>query len=239
MSLLPNKTIGQRIRIAREYLAAEQRRPISQAVLAELCGWGQTRIGNYERDIRTPDAEAVQIIATVTGCRAEWIQFGTGPMHAYQEGVYAGMEMERQRQTGESRESSNVSPAPPIRGMVPVISWVSAGRWREPDIALDAPLDWIPHIGATPNTFALRVEGDSMEPSYPPGTYLIVDPDRVPEPMNLVIALNGDDEATFKRLTREGKTWYLTPLNRQYPSQPLDSLCKIIGVVVWSGRREV
>lgn len=136
-------------------------------------------------------------------------------------------------------EHSNVSPAPPLRGMVPVISWVSAGRWREPDVTLDAPLDWIPHIGATPNTFALRVEGDSMEPNYPPGTYLIVDPDRAPEPMNLVIALNGDDEATFKRLTREGKTWYLTPLNRQYPSQPLDSLCKIIGIVIWSGRREV
>lgn len=100
MSLLPNKTIGQRIRIAREYLSSERQRHISQAELAELCGWGQTRIGNYERDIRTPDAEAVAKIAEVTGCRAEWIQFSTGTMHAYQEGLQAGIELERNSQSG-------------------------------------------------------------------------------------------------------------------------------------------
>ena len=99
MNLLPNKTIGQRIRIAREYLSAERQRRVSQAELAELCGWGQTRIGNYERDIRTADADAVAKIAEVTGCRAEWIQFGTGTMHAYQEGMRAGINFERNCQS--------------------------------------------------------------------------------------------------------------------------------------------
>jgi SOS-response transcriptional repressor LexA len=135
-------------------------------------------------------------------------------------------------------ELSNVSPGPPIRGMVPLISWVSAGRWRDCDVQ-DEPLAWIPVTFATPNVFALRVEGDSMKPDYPPGHILFVDPDRHPEPMNLVIALNGDGEATFKRLTREGGVWYLMPLNERYPPQKLDSLCKIIGVVIWTGKPEV
>jgi SOS-response transcriptional repressor LexA len=120
--------------------------------------------------------------------------------------------------------------------MVPIISWVSAGRWREPDVALDEPLEWLPVTFKTPNVFGLRVDGDSMEPDFPPGTIIFVDPDRKAEAMNLVIALNGDDEATFKRLTKEGGVWYLTPLNPRYPLQKLDSLCKIIGVVIMASR---
>ena len=75
--------------------------------------------------------------------------------------------------------------------MVPLISWVSAGRWREPDVSLDAPLEWLPVTFTTPNVFALRVEGDSMEPDYPPGHIIFVDPDAKPEAMDLVVALNG------------------------------------------------
>lgn len=103
----------------------------------------------------------------------------------------------------------------------------------------DEPIAWIPVTFTAPRVFALRVEGDSMMPDYPPGIIVFVDPDRKPEPMNLVIAMNNDGEATFKRLTREGGTWYLTPLNTRYPLQPLDSLCKIIGVVIWTGKPEV
>lgn len=135
-------------------------------------------------------------------------------------------------------ELSNVSHGPPIRRMVPLVSWVSAGRWRECDVR-EEPMAWIPVTFAAPNVFALRVEGDSMSPDYPPGHIVFVDPDRKPEAMNLVIAQNGDGEATFKRLTREGGIWYLEPLNERYPLRPLDSLCKIIGVVIWSGKPEV
>ncbi|HAO33694.1 MAG TPA: hypothetical protein DCQ84_12180, partial [Candidatus Competibacteraceae bacterium] len=207
--------IGKRIKQAR---LAFKPRKMTQQQLANAVNVSRPAVTQWETgETKTLEGENLHKVAETLKVTVEWLLYGKEEVSRTNHRVI--------------QEPSNVSPAPPIRGMVPVISWVSAGRWREPDIALDAPLDWIPHIGATPNTFALRVEGDSMEPSYPPGTYLIVDPDRVPEPMNLVIALNGDDEATFKRLTREGKTWYLTPLNRQYPSQPLDSLCKIIGVV--------
>ncbi len=236
MSLLPNQSVGQRIRIAREYLASELQRRVSQADLADLCGWGQTRIGNYERDIRSPDAEAIKTIAAVTGCRAEWIQFGTGAIHAYHEGLKAGVALEKTRQA--VHEPSNVSYGPAIRGMVPLISWVSAGRWREPDVTLEPPLEWVPFVGTNPHTFALRVQGDSMEPDYPQGHIIIVDPEIPADPMDLVVALNGDGEATFKRLTRENGEWFLMPLNPRYQPHKLDSLCKIIGVVVWSGKKE-
>jgi transcriptional regulator with XRE-family HTH domain len=82
----PN-TIGQRIRIARDSLAARGGARVSQAKLAKLCGWetGQTRIANYERDLRKPSAADVSKIARVTGCRPAWIMFGTLPAHDDQE----------------------------------------------------------------------------------------------------------------------------------------------------------
>ncbi len=189
----------------------------SQAELARQAGIKQQSVQYLCSNEKAQGSKYTTVFAEILNVSAGWLATGKGPIKV-------------------EPEPSNVSPGPAIRGMVPLISWVSAGRWREPDISLDAPLEWLPVTFKTPNVFGLRVEGDSMEPDYPPGTIIFVDPDRSPEPMNLVVARNGDDEATFKRLTREGGVWYLTPLNPRYPLQKLDSLCKVIGVVIMASR---
>ncbi|MHB8370637.1 MAG: LexA family protein [Leptospirales bacterium] len=89
-----------------------------------------------------------------------------------------------------------------------------------------------------PHSFALRVKGDSMEPDYPDGSIVIVDPDREPRHnADVVVRLNGEMEATFKRLKIYGSRWYLHPLNDRYPPLPLEGKdFTICGVVVWVGR---
>lgn len=206
-------TQGERIKFARENATGGK---LSQRTLGESVGVTQQMIWKLENNL-VKDTSVLIKIGMRTGFRPEWLE--------------AGLEPRR-----HEKEPSNVSPGPAIKGMVPLISWVSAGRWREPDVSLDAPLEWLPVTFATPNVFALRIEGDSMEPDFPPGTIIFIDPDRKAEPMSLVIARNGDDEATFKRLTREGGIWYLAPLNPRYPLQKLDSLCRIIGVVIMASR---
>lgn len=195
----------------------------SQERFGAPLGVTKSTVSQWELGRTEPSPENLFAIETRYGYRARWVLNGELPKRV--------KELE-----GSISEPSNVLPGPPIRGMVPIISWVSAGRWREPDVALDEPLEWLPVTFKTPNVFGLRVDGDSMEPDFPPGTIIFVDPDRKAEAMNLVIALNGDDEATFKRLTKEGGVWYLTPLNPRYPLQKLDSLCKIIGVVIMASR---
>lgn len=189
----------------------------SQAELARQAGIKQQSIQYLCSSPKARGSKYTTVFAKVLDVNAEWLATGKGAIR---------------------HEPSNVSPGPAIRGMVPLISWVSAGRWREPDISLESPLEWLPVTFTTPNVFALRIEGDSMEPDYPPGHIIFVDPDAKPEAMDLVVALNGSDEATFKRLTKENGVWYLTPLNERYPIQKLDSFCRIIGVVIWSGKRE-
>lgn len=127
--------------------------------------------------------------------------------------------------------------------LVPVISTVQAGSWREvvdayepghgsAEIAVDQPVG--------DNAFALEVEGDSMAPAFQEGDRIIVDPARRPRPGDFVVAKRArDDSATFKRyvvrrLDRRGRPEVeLEPLNTAHPVLTLGAEGdKIIGVVV-------
>lgn len=130
-------------------------------------------------------------------------------------------------------EPSNVSAAPERRHRVPLISWVQAGDWSHAADLLHPGegFEWIDtSVSVQAHTFALRIEGDSMEPEFVPGTILVVEPEMDAHPGDYVIAKNGDDEATFKQLVRDGADLYLKPLNPRYPIKPLGS-SKIVGVV--------
>lgn len=128
------------------------------------------------------------------------------------------------------REQANIKPMPSMR-MVPVLNKVNAGMYKEivespPDDMEFVPVD----IPAKRYTFALRVDGDSMEPGFPHGCLVIVNPEAEAMPNDYVIAMNGDNEATFKQLIKDGGDWYLKPRNPRYPIKSLGT-ARIIGVV--------
>lgn len=88
-------------------------------------------------------------------------------------------------------------------------------------------------------TFALRIEGDSMEPDFKEGDIIIVDPELEPIPGEFVVAKNGNNEATFKKYRPTftdltGRQHYeLVPLNDDYPTiNSSDRPLKIIGVMI-------
>lgn len=135
-------------------------------------------------------------------------------------------------------EPSNVTPALDTRGRVPVISWVQAGDWQN---AVDNfhpghAEEWVDiTCPQKAHTFALRVKGDSMvspsgAPSFPEGFILVVEPEMDFAPGDFVVAMNGDEEATFKQIVKDGGDWYLKPLNPNYRMKPLGN-AKIVGVV--------
>lgn len=126
-----------------------------------------------------------------------------------------------------------VVPVQHVGGRVPVISWVNAGEFSEivDNYHPGDAEEWVEAtVAVRRHTFALRVEGDSMEPDFPPGMLLIVEPEMSPLPGDYVIARNGGG-ATFKQLTRDGNDWFLKPLNPRYPIKPLPEDAVIIGVV--------
>jgi SOS-response transcriptional repressor LexA len=130
--------------------------------------------------------------------------------------------------------SSNTSAGPAITQKVPLISWVQAGSFREvidiyePGVAED----WIPStVPIRSHTYALRVVGDSMEPDFPAGTILIVEPEMEWHHGSFVIVRNDDHEATFKQIVKDGADWYLKPLNPRYPIRLMSEDDHVCGVV--------
>ncbi|WKM71852.1 S24 family peptidase [Klebsiella oxytoca] len=125
---------------------------------------------------------------------------------------------------------------------VPLISYVQAGALAEkpPIEALDGNFEYIlTDSELSEFSFALRIEGDSMEPDFKDSDVIIVDPELEPMPGEFVVAKNGGNEATFKKYRptytdMKGRQHFeLVPLNDDYPvinsdTQPLT----IIGVMV-------
>lgn len=148
-------------------------------------------------------------------------------------GLQAGHLRNEIPMTEHASAASNTEPATGFRGRVPLISWVQAGDFSHandqfPPGYADEFIETTVNVGR--HTFALRVKGDSMEPNFPEGAILVVEPDMDFMPGDYVIAKNGDNEATFKQLMKDGADWYLKPLNHRYPIKPLGTSA-IIGVV--------
>ena len=120
-------------------------------------------------------------------------------------------------------------------GTVPLLSSVQAGNFKElvnnhSQMAIDA--EQVPTaVPVRQYTFALRVEGDSMEPDFKEGMVIIVEPELEPLPNDFVIAKNGSEESTFKQLVKDGSDWYLKPLNDRYPMKTFTADMRIVGVV--------
>ncbi|MEN8821967.1 MAG: XRE family transcriptional regulator [Abyssibacter sp.] len=209
-------TIGDRVR------AERKQKGWSQEALASRAGVSQGTIGNLESHSRGGAYDTIKAVSHALGVNDTWLRSGDGPKYA------AG-----------TQEASNVSEGPHMRGRVPLISWVRAGNW---DTAYD-PLepgdaeDWLfCNSSHGPNTYALRVEGDSMTSpygrSYPHGCIIFVDPSRrSPDNGARIIAkLEGTDEVTFKQFVQEGSRTYLKPLNPQH--LPITEPFKVLGTVL-------
>lgn len=123
--------------------------------------------------------------------------------------------------------------SPAIKGSVPLVSWVQAGTWALADDPLQpGEGERIPTTyQARAHTFALRVRGDSMEPKFPEGCIIIVEPESEATPGQYVVVRQNGDDATFKQLVQDGSRMYLKPLNPRYPIMEMAPDAVICGVV--------
>ncbi len=201
-------TLGQRIKLRRKAL------DFSQVKLGEMAGLDQTVISKLERgDVQ--ETARIAELAHALQCDALWLATGKG----------------RPEPAGAGQPALHDVA---LAGRVPLISFVAAGHWHE---AVDnfAPGDaeaWIETtVPVKRHTYALRVEGDSMEPRFPSGAILIVEPEAEPKNGSFVIARQNGSEATFKQLILDGGMWFLRPVNPRYPIMQLGEESVICGVV--------
>lgn len=137
--------------------------------------------------------------------------------------------------------SYNTESGPGVRSLRPLISWVQAGEWAEiaGKFALGDAEDLLPcPVRCSPDTFVLRVRGESMEPKFHDGDLIFVDPQVSPDSGKyVVVRMEDSHEATFKQLIVEGDRQYLKALNPDWPKRIIEvnANATLCGVVVFKG----
>lgn len=180
-------------------------------------------------ETKSPSARNLLRAAVFLRVSGVWLTEGKGPKNV------ESPSLQLESALDATALDNNVFVPDMPRRKVPLISWVQAGEMcliienfapgqAEDWIATDAPVG--------PRAFALRVQGDSMESEFVEGDVIVVDPDQEVLTGQLAVVRNGDNEATFKKLTKEYGEWWMVPLNRQYPSKPLPEDAAICGRVV-------
>ncbi|MDV7526345.1 S24 family peptidase [Acinetobacter baumannii] len=138
-------------------------------------------------------------------------------------------------------ENNIISPFPIVGRLVPVISWVQAGTWTTAD---SVPIgtqfkEWLPpNPKCGKNGYGLIVVGESMSPDFRPGDKIYVNPDFQISDLKtgdlVIVACEGETEATFKKLIVESNGMYLEPLNPKWHEKIIELRegCKLVGKVV-------
>ncbi|WP_288985963.1 XRE family transcriptional regulator [uncultured Pseudoalteromonas sp.] len=191
---------------------------MTQAQLGLITGLAQNSIHNIESG-ETKRPRKIDALAQALNCTPEYLLFGI---------------------TDSKDTNSNVSLGPTLKSTVPLISWVQAGAWSEiSEIkAYDAERFMCP-VNCSDLTFALKVQGVSMEPKFYDGDLIFVDPEAECIHGSYVVArLDDDNQATFKQLIIEGGQKFLKAANPNWPEQliPINGNCTLVGKVVFAGK---
>ena len=202
----------------------------SQKDVAEGVGITQPTLSQLESGTIN-SSSFLPAIARFLNVDVHWLQAGHGDMHPAQQ----NQENDYGFNPPKDTEFFNV----PDKGM-PVISWVQAGDYT-PVASSDLTnvIEWLPYDPrAGKNGFALVVKGVSMEPEFKPDDRIYVNPTFQIDELNtgalVVMACDGDSEATFKELVVEGGRMYLRALNPDWHEKimPIDHNCRLVGKVV-------
>lgn len=144
-----------------------------------------------------------------------------------------------------SGSGTNIQGTRGTGGMVPLISWVTAGMLQEciDNLNPGDAEDWLespfPH---SKGSFCLQVSGESMEPDYRNGEIIQVDPEVSAVSGSDVVVRTPDGKTTFKRLQIDsGGEMYLLVVNPDWPERIIHAPegTVICGVVIgsWMDRR--
>jgi SOS-response transcriptional repressor LexA len=241
---------GDRVRLRRDQLG------MSQDDLGRAAGISQSTVAQIERG-RNQGTKHILNLGKALKVRAEWLQTGRGEMlqvadgeenDAASTGVNAGLITElgepSRHTMGEKKSPAygNIERIADGRREIPLISYVQASMMTEAvdPFSLGEGFETITvDFPCSEHTFALRIKGRSMLPTFEEDDVIVVDPLEQPDPGSFVIAKNTEEEATFKKYKALGVNEYgdavfeLVPLNDDFATlhSQRDHL-RIIGVAV-------
>lgn len=188
--------IGTQIRKLRK------ERGYTQAHLAELLGTRPTTVASWEQGRNKPLMDKVQKMAIIFNVPISEIVGSEEP----------------------EPHSNIIYPKGLKRVTVPVIGEIACGDPITAEENIDGYTEVI-FDGEIPsgNLFALRCKGQSMEPTIPDGSMVIIKSQPMVEDGEIAAVLvDNDNEATLKRIKHQGDLIMLMPDNQEYDPIILD-----------------
>ena len=223
-------TFGMRLKQARKEAG------LTQKTLAAKAGIKQATISELESDKYKGSAFAAQLAAAL-GVNALWLADEKGLKHipgnndkaiiGHNVGLIVKSQSDGEPTITENKPSGyrNIEHAAIGHREIPVISYVQAGMMTEAidPFSLGEGFETVvTGLECSDLTFALRIKGKSMLPTFEPEDVVIFDPNRQPIPGSFVVAKNTDEEATFKKYRAIGVNEFgdavfeLVPLNDDF-----------------------
>lgn len=120
---------------------------------------------------------------------------------------------------------------------IPLLEWEQVLAWPNLNPAQKStPLRAIStDIELGQNGYAVSVRDTTMEPRFPEGTVLIINPDLKPNNLDFAIVhIEGQSLPKFKQILIDGEHTILKPLNSDFKTLLLDKPHKFLGVMIQS-----
>lgn len=186
------------------------KRGMTQAALAEKVGLkNQSTIAKWEKNENFPNGREVIKLTEIFNVTADYL---------------LGLE-----------DIKNYVPVTPATIAIPIIGVIACGDPIDAEENIKGYIYKSPESVPSGKIIALQTIGDSMAPTIPPGAVALV---RLQSEVEIgeiaAVLVNGDEEATLKRVKRHNNTLILSPDNNEYSPYIVnkDNPAKIIGKVV-------
>ncbi|MES2998653.1 MAG: S24 family peptidase [Pseudomonadota bacterium] len=117
----------------------------------------------------------------------------------------------------------------PLLGWEQILSWPNLTQKTGPLPTISTDIELSQHA------YALAVRDTTMEPRFPEGTVLLIDPDLKPNSLDFaIIHIEGQNLPNFKQILIDGEHTILKPLNSDFKTLLLNKPHKFLGVMVQS-----
>lgn len=118
---------------------------------------------------------------------------------------------------------------------VPLLTWEQVPQWPHLSGQTKPTQTVSTDIDVSDDTYALIIKDTTMEPRFPEGTVIILDPTIQPVDRDFaVVQIEGQHSLHFKQVLIDGDTIYLKPLNSDFKTIVLDKKHNFLGVMVQS-----
>lgn len=219
------KDIGIRIKMFRKALQ------ISQLELAKAININKATMSRYERGEYAPSHKVLRKIAELYQVNPAWLLTGNGEMFTSDHSPSKNVVSSPQYIYNQSEDMQNVK-------IIPIVGKIKAGfALPHKDEIIDYLYVPSVHVHGYGDCLALRVDGDSMEPSIKENDYAIVCKHNNDINNNAVVVVHDHwGNTMLARYHKKGDQHWFSKDNKRYPAISPDAEhlkhWNIIGVVI-------